>query len=353
MPDRHGPALRRRRTTPTWRKDCDRRDVARGLSRTMTSRLARSGALLAIGRRLCLAHGSLPRPRLPASAAGSRSRAWRCIWAKDRWSSLGPLPLASTNACWYGVRNGAAADLIRRPLRVDRSGTGPPGRPDHDESTDHGTQKPVECHGPTRSRNHTGDVYDPFVGSGTTIIAAEQLGRRCYAMEIDARYASWRSAGGRTSPEAGGQLADRRAARRRGCDPKTTRPTRPVHPAPARLPLAVGADLDAPIGEVPAVNLAVAADAEREPVGHVEPARLVLGPVLDVVSINLARRAAVLARPAVAGQDGLAPRPKGRATGGRAHGPARRRPSSCRTRGRPSSDPSRLASSRRVGCGSS
>jgi DNA modification methylase len=31
-------------------------------------------------------------------------------------------------------------------------------------------------------------VLDPFSGSGTTIIAAEQLGRRCYAMEIDARY---------------------------------------------------------------------------------------------------------------------------------------------------------------------
>jgi DNA modification methylase len=31
-------------------------------------------------------------------------------------------------------------------------------------------------------------VYDPFIGSGTTIIAAEQTGRRCYAMEIDPRY---------------------------------------------------------------------------------------------------------------------------------------------------------------------
>ena len=31
-------------------------------------------------------------------------------------------------------------------------------------------------------------VLDPFSGSGTTIIAAEQLGRRCYAMEIEPRY---------------------------------------------------------------------------------------------------------------------------------------------------------------------
>ena len=32
-------------------------------------------------------------------------------------------------------------------------------------------------------------VYDPFVGSGTTLIAAERLGRRCYAMEIDPAFA--------------------------------------------------------------------------------------------------------------------------------------------------------------------
>lgn len=31
-------------------------------------------------------------------------------------------------------------------------------------------------------------VLDPFVGSGTTIIAAERLGRCCYAMEIEPRY---------------------------------------------------------------------------------------------------------------------------------------------------------------------
>lgn len=31
-------------------------------------------------------------------------------------------------------------------------------------------------------------VLDPFVGSGTTIIAAEQLDRVCYSMELDPRY---------------------------------------------------------------------------------------------------------------------------------------------------------------------
>ena len=33
-----------------------------------------------------------------------------------------------------------------------------------------------------------GVVYDPFLGSGTTLIAAEQLGRKCYGMEISPQY---------------------------------------------------------------------------------------------------------------------------------------------------------------------
>jgi DNA modification methylase len=31
-------------------------------------------------------------------------------------------------------------------------------------------------------------VYEPFSGSGTTIVAAEQLGRRCFAIEISPTY---------------------------------------------------------------------------------------------------------------------------------------------------------------------
>ncbi len=37
--------------------------------------------------------------------------------------------------------------------------------------------------------NHDGDVYDPFLGSGTTLIAAERTGRTCYGIEIDPTYA--------------------------------------------------------------------------------------------------------------------------------------------------------------------
>lgn len=33
-----------------------------------------------------------------------------------------------------------------------------------------------------------GDIYEPFCGSGTTLIASEQLGRKCYGMEISPAY---------------------------------------------------------------------------------------------------------------------------------------------------------------------
>lgn len=36
--------------------------------------------------------------------------------------------------------------------------------------------------------NESDTVYDPFLGSGTTLIAAEQLDRRCFGMEIDPTY---------------------------------------------------------------------------------------------------------------------------------------------------------------------
>ena len=59
-----------------------------------------------------------------------------------------------------------------------------------EKSYAHPTQKPVQVVEPFIEAWTKEDevVYDPFVGSGTTIIAAERLGRRCYAMEIEPRY---------------------------------------------------------------------------------------------------------------------------------------------------------------------
>jgi len=61
----------------------------------------------------------------------------------------------------------------------------------HEEKLDHPAQKPALLSEiPIANHLRAGEiVYDPFVGSGTTIIAAEQLARRAYTMEIDPRYA--------------------------------------------------------------------------------------------------------------------------------------------------------------------
>ncbi len=59
-----------------------------------------------------------------------------------------------------------------------------------EEKFDHPAQKPVALfEAPIRNHLEAGEaVYDPFLGSGTTVIAAETLGRRCYGMEIDPKY---------------------------------------------------------------------------------------------------------------------------------------------------------------------
>lgn len=56
--------------------------------------------------------------------------------------------------------------------------------------TGHGTQKPVECMRRSMVNNSSPGqaVYEPFSGSGTTIIAAETTGRSCHAIEIDPAY---------------------------------------------------------------------------------------------------------------------------------------------------------------------
>lgn len=54
----------------------------------------------------------------------------------------------------------------------------------------HPTQKPVALAGEAidKTTHPTDLIYDPFLGSGTTLIAAEQLGRKCYGVEISPQY---------------------------------------------------------------------------------------------------------------------------------------------------------------------
>ncbi len=58
-------------------------------------------------------------------------------------------------------------------------------------SPDHPTMKPIELvkHAVEHSSLPDEIVYDPFLGSGTTLIAAHRLNRICYGCEIEPRYA--------------------------------------------------------------------------------------------------------------------------------------------------------------------
>lgn len=80
----------------------------------------------------------------------------------------------------------------------------------------HPTMKPVglvaRCIGNSSRRGES--VYEPFAGSGTTLIACENLGRRCYALELDPGYCDvivdrWRR-------HTGGEPELERQAKKRG-----------------------------------------------------------------------------------------------------------------------------------------
>jgi DNA modification methylase len=107
------------------------------------------------------------------------------VWAKDvlvmgrqdyQWQH---------EPCLYGWKDGAAhgwySDRKQTTLlRFDR-----PSR-----NQEHPTMKPVGLFAYLMGNSTApqGLAYDPFLGSGTTLIAAEQLGRKCYGIEISPAY---------------------------------------------------------------------------------------------------------------------------------------------------------------------
>lgn len=80
--------------------------------------------------------------------------------------------------------------------------------------TTHGTQKPVECMA-RAMRNHKAPVvYEPFLGSGTSVIAAEMLGRSSRALELNPGYVQqaidrWEAFTGAKAVKVGEVLAAR------------------------------------------------------------------------------------------------------------------------------------------------
>lgn len=118
-------------------------------------------------------------------ASGFEIRA-QIIWAKNTLVIGRGHYHFQHEPCWYAVRKGGNGHWNGAR---DQSTLWQIDKPRKSE-TGHSTQKPVECmKRPIENNSRPGDaIYEPFSGSGTTIIAAEQTGRRCYAMELSPQY---------------------------------------------------------------------------------------------------------------------------------------------------------------------
>jgi DNA modification methylase len=108
------------------------------------------------------------------------------IWAKNQFVIGRGDYHPQHEPCWYAVRKGKAGhyDGGRKQSTIWNI-----DKPRKSE-TGHSTQKPVECmKRPIENNSSPGQaVYEPFSGSGTTIIAGEMTGRAIYAMELSPAY---------------------------------------------------------------------------------------------------------------------------------------------------------------------
>ncbi|MDP5308451.1 site-specific DNA-methyltransferase [Paracoccus spongiarum] len=149
-------------------------------------------------------HGALHATTVADSliAAGFDIRS-QIIWAKDRLVLSRGDYHWQHEPCWYAVKKRGkghwAGDRKQTTLWQIAN-------KDQDAETVHGTQKPVECmRRPILNNSSPGQaIYEPFMGSGTTLIAAETTGRVCYGIELNPAYvdvaiARWQNLTGQTA----------------------------------------------------------------------------------------------------------------------------------------------------------
>ena len=136
----------------------------------------RDEILAAWGDRPALVFGSWKRPRPPAARA-------LLIWDKGEASGMGDLSIPwkpsheeiyVLGSGFKGRRNGG---VIRAyvPARVSMGRT-------------HPTEKPVDLLVTLIEKCPHGVIADPFAGSGSTLVAAKQMGRRAVGVELEERY---------------------------------------------------------------------------------------------------------------------------------------------------------------------
>jgi DNA modification methylase len=131
-------------------------------------------------------HAALKAPIVAESLTkqGFNIRA-QIVWAKERLVIGRGDYQWQHEPCWYAVRKKGnwTGDRKQTTLWTIPSGG-------QDAETKHSTQKPVECmRRPILNNSNPGQaVYDPFLGSGTTLMAAQTVGRVSLGVELDPLY---------------------------------------------------------------------------------------------------------------------------------------------------------------------
>jgi len=115
------------------------------------------------------------------------------VWVKSRPILTRSCFMWQHEPCFFGWIEGRPPAL-RPPVggqcstvwTIDQR-SGDASKVGSDEKVEHPTQKPTEIfERPISYHTRAADVvYEPFSGSGSQIIAAERLGRRCFAMELE------------------------------------------------------------------------------------------------------------------------------------------------------------------------
>jgi DNA modification methylase len=158
------------------------------------------------------------------AACGLQLRA-QILWVKQHFALSRGDYHWKHESCWYAVRVGKSSHWqgSRTQTTVwEIANNNPFGSPQREPSWGHGTQKPVECmRRPIVNNSRPGQViYDPFLGSGTSLIAAEITGRVCHGIELNPLYVDvvvrrWQDCTGRAARhQVSGQSFNDRDQRR-------------------------------------------------------------------------------------------------------------------------------------------
>jgi DNA modification methylase len=125
------------------------------------------------------------------------------------WNKAGKFPISrghyhwAHESCWYCVRDGDGAKWIGGRKQTTVWEIEPPSAHNEDK-TQHSTQKPLECMGRPMRNHDAALIFDPFLGSGSTLIAAHLQERSCFGVDLEPRYVDiavqrWQNHSGRAA----------------------------------------------------------------------------------------------------------------------------------------------------------